>query len=557
MGPTTAPMANNRRNNRWRYCGIRAQTSNLANGIRLGTVHVFVFVGMIWSRPALSADPYDITGVAADPAASAPLTERGGLHLKPRLFVRETYTDNVALAPGDQKKSDFITEIAPGFRLTDKTARTELDIDYSLNNLFYARDGDRNTLNHQLQALGKFELVENLFFLDSQAQISQQAVSISGPIGADSSTNDNNRTFRSYSISPYLKKRFGRQATAEARYTFSQVSSNSQTSAISDSTGNRISLGIESGPAFRDLGWGVNFIDDRIDYENFEDTKFQSFTGTGRYRINNRLFAIGSLGYDKNDYFTTGDKPEGATYSLGVDWRPSQRTSFTVSAGRRYFGTTYNLAFLHRTRRTAWDISYTQDIQTSRSQFVVQPRELDRNEVEDTVRRENPTLSNDEIRQRADERINLNRAGVNLQTNIVFLEKKLRGLVTLNLAKSEILLSAYDTVKDSETTQSFSIFNNSGDFSLSRVIKQSGVGAHWNYRLTARNQANIGLDLSKFRFVDIQRTDNTAAFNLGITRKLSREASGSLNYRYLQRDSNFGFGEYDENAIFGSITATF
>jgi uncharacterized protein (PEP-CTERM system associated) len=127
----------------------------------------------------------------------------------------------------------------------------------------------------------------------------------------------------------------------------------------------------------------------------------------------------------------------------------------------------------------------------------------------------------------------------------------------LNLAKSEILLSAYDTVKDSETTQSFSIFNNSGDFSLSRVIKQSGVGAHWNYRLTARNQANIGLDLSKFRFVDIQRTDNTAAFNLGITRKLSREASGSLNYRYLQRDSNFGFGEYDENAIFGSITATF
>lgn len=555
MGPTTAPMANNRNKNRRRHCGIRAQTSNVVNRFRLGVGHVVTLLGIIGVQPTLAADPYDITGVAADPTATAPQTERGGLHLKPRLFVRETYTDNVALAPGDQKKSDFITEIAPGFRLTDKTARTELDIDYSLNNLFYARDDDRNTLNHQLQALGKFELVENLFFLDSQAQISQQAVSISGPIGADSSTNDNNRTFRSYSLSPYVKKRFARQATAEARYTFSQVSSNSQTSAISDSTGNRVSLDIESGPAFRELGWGVNFIDDRVEYEDFEDTKFQSLTGTARYRINNRVFAIGSLGYDKNDYFTTGDKPEGATYSLGVDWRPSQRTSLTVSAGRRYFGSTYNLAFLHRTRRTVWDISYTEGIQTSRSQFIVPPGGLDRQQIEDSLKRSNPGLSDNELRQRTDDIIS--QFGTNVQTNVVFIEKKWRGLFTFNLAKSDILLSAYDTVKDSETTQSVSIFNNSGDFSLSRVIKQSGVGARWNYRLTARNQANIGLDLSRFRFVDIQRTDNTAAFNLGITRKLSREASGSLNYRYLQRDSNFGFGEYDENAIFGSITATF
>ena len=555
MGPITAPMANNRSISRWRNCGIRAQTSNVANGIRLEIAYFLVLAGIIWSQPGFGADPYDIAGATTDPTASNPQTERGGLHLTPRLLVRETYTDNVALTPGDQKKSDFITEIAPGFRLSDKTARTDLAINYSLNNLFYARDKDRNTLNHQLQALGKFELVDNLFFLDSNAQISQQAVTVSGPIGADSSTNDNNRTFRSYSLSPYLRKRFGRQATAEARYTFSQVSSNSQTSAVSDSTGNRVSLGIESGPAYNELGWGVNFIDDRIDYENFQDTKFQSLTGTGRYRINNRLFAIGTLGYDKNDYFTTGDKPEGATYSLGVDWRPSQRTSLTASAGRRYFGNTYNLAFLHRTRRTAWDISYTQGIQTSRSQFIVPPGGLDREQIEDSLKRANPGLSNDELRQRTDDIIT--RFGTNVQSNVVFLEKKWRGLFTVNLAKSDILFSAYDTVRDSETTQSFSIFNNAGDFSLSRVIKQSGVGARWNYRLTARNQANIGLDLSRFRFVDIQRTDHTSAFNLGISRKLSREASGSLNYRRFQRDSNFGSNEYDENAIFGSITATF
>lgn len=548
-------MANNRSTSFRSYCETRAQPSDVINGLRLNVVCFLMLVGMHWNHSTFAADPYDAAGASTELPASEPQAVRGGLHIKPRISVRETYTDNVALSPGDQKKSDFISELAPGFTVTDRTARTDLYIDYSLNNLFYARDRDRNTINHQLQAQGKFEIVDDLFFLDSRAQISQQAVSVLGPIGADSNTSDNNRTFRSYSLSPYFRKRFGRQATAEARYTFSQVSSNSQSSAVSDSIGNRLSLGVESGPAYNALGWGVSFIDDRIDYENFDGTKFQSLTGTTRYRINKEFFVIGSLGYDKNDYFTTGDKPEGGAYSLGFDWRPTRRTSLTASAGRRYFGSTYNLAFLHRTRRTLWDISYTQGLQTSRSQFIVPPAGLDREQIEDSLRRNNPRLTDDELRQRTDDIIN--QFGTNVQSNIVFVEKKWRGLFTLNLAKSDILFSAFDIVRDSEVTQSFSVFNNAGDFSLSRVIKQSGVGARWNCRLTARNQANIGVNLSRFRFVDIERTDNTSAFIMGISRKLSRDANGSLNYRHLQRDSNFGSGEYDENSIFGSITATF
>ena len=554
MGPTTAPMANNRSNSRRRYRTL-AQPSNVANGILLEVVNLVLLVGMLSSPSTFAVGPYNPVGAASNPPAYGPQVERGGLHVTPRISVRETYTDNVALAPGDQKNSDFISEIAPGLSVTDKTARTDLKIDYSLNNLFYARDSDRNTLNHQLQGFGKFEIVEDLLYLDSRAQISQQAVSALGPIGPDSSTSDNNRTFRSYSLGPYLRKRFGRQAVAEARYTFSQVSSNSATSAVSDSIGNRVSLGVESGPAYNMLGWGINFIEDQIDYENFEDTKFQSLTGSARYRISKGLFATGSLGYDKNDYFTTGDKPEGMAFSLGVDWRPTRRTHLTARAGRRYFGSTYNFAFLHRTRRSAWDISYTQGLQTSRSQFIIPPGGLDRNQIEESLRLSNPGLTEEELRQRTDDIIS--RFGTNVQTNIVFVEKKWRGLFTLNLAKSDILLSAFDTVRDSEVTQSVSIFSNSGDFSLSRVIKQSGVGARWNYRLTARNRASIGLDLSRFRFVDIQRTDIISAFNLGFSRKLSQTASGSLHYRHLQRDSNFGSGEYDENAIFGSITATF
>lgn len=567
MGPITAPMASNRwlgldhLHCRQQYLELRARECPKLKPARMLT---FKLMAGVFLMSAVGANAQETPAVQGASAAEAPAPVRGGWYIAPNITVRETYSDNIALSRKGSERSEFVTEINPGFSIKNKTSHSDVEIDYALNNFFYLRDRERNTLNHQLRASGMFELVDDLVFLDSRATIRQQAVSAFGPIGANSAVNNNNQTIRSFSVSPYLHKKFGNAAIGEARYSFSQQSSNGQSAKFSNSTGNRFLLKLDSGPAFADWGWGAEFINDRINYDGGSDTAFSSLTGNLRYRINPKLFATSSFGYDKNDYVTTGEKPAGASWSLGADWRPLRRTSLNVSAGRRYFGSTYALSFKHAARRISWDISYQQNLSTSQSQFS-QPAGTYRQFAEDTIRARAPGISEAALRNLVDAAARDYAAtgrdpdavqGVNFQTNSAFLEKRWQGLMTLDFPKSQLTLSAFGSVRDSATTGT-SILNASGDFALSRVVKQSGIGSHWTYHLSPRNEANVDLNLNRSRLVDIGRTDSSAILNVGIARKLSTTANGSIGYRYTRRDSNFDAIDYDENAILGTLSVTF
>ena len=553
--------------NRWYegkylYRHIASSESGVGLVANFGVGIIAMVAAFAVANPVFAQTAYPSADTETGPEVAA---RKPSWRFEPTISIRETYTDNVALVRGDGAKSEFITEIIPGFSIRNQGARSDIDIVYNIDNQLYLRDKDRNTLNHQLRALGDFEFVEDLFYLDTRASISQQAVSAFGPIGSNSSTNNNKQSFRSYSLSPYLRKQFGRQATGEARYTFSQQSSNGSGAALADSTGNSVLLKLDSGPAFQEWGWGAAYTRDQANYDRSGDATFESVAGNLRYRINPRLFATGSVGYDRNDYLTSGKSPEGSFWTIGADWRPLRRTSLTLSAGRRYFGTTYALGFQHTTRRTAWDISYQQNLTTSRSQFN-QPTGTYRDFVEATLRARAPNISEGSLRDLIDAAAREYAAtgrdpdavqGINFQTNTAFVEKKWQGLFTVNLPKSLISFTAFNSIRDTSTLGTQSVLNSAGDFALSRIIKQSGISSQWTYHLSARNDANLGIDYSRSRLVDISRTDDLTTFNLGITRKLSPTANGSVGYRFVRRDSNFDVNDFDENAFFGALNLTF
>ena len=555
-------MASNRGRERKHCCWLIPYSTSGANLALAGMTKLLAAVTLVAVVTARAAD----LDTESRNFGEVALGSISNWRIEPRIQVRETYSDNIGLARSSRAQSEFVTAISPGISIRSSAARSNIDVNYSLNKFFYVRDRDRDTLNHQLRASGHFELVNDLIYLDTRANISQQAVSAFGPIGANSAVNDNNRTFRSYSISPNFRKEFGRQAIVEARYTYSQLSSNVASSTISDSTGNRALLKAKSGPAYNDWGWGAEFVDDRTSYTRSADTTFKSLTGSLRYRITPRLFGTSTFGVDKNDYVTIGEKPEGAFWTLGADWRPSRRTALTFSAGRRYFGNTYALSFQHATRRTSWDVSYQQNLSTSRSQFSQPLGVTLRESAERGLRAQNPDISDAALQDLVDARVREvvsagldpdAAQGINFQSNTAFLEKKWQGLLTLDYPKSAVTLKAFNSVRDAATTGTTSVLNSSGDFALSQIIKQSGVGSSWRYQLSPRNNANVGLDLTRVRLVDIGRTDNLTTFNLGITRKLSRSANGSLGYRHVRRDSNFNVNDYDENSFFGTFLVTF
>ena len=72
--------------------------------------------------------------------------------ITPSLDLRETYSDNIRLAPQGNEQSDFVTQINPGISLTGTGPRLKVNASYVMQNLFYAEESSRNTINHLLSA---------------------------------------------------------------------------------------------------------------------------------------------------------------------------------------------------------------------------------------------------------------------------------------------------------------------------------------------------------------------------------------------------------------------
>ena len=65
------------------------------------------------------------------------------LKFTPRIEISQSYTDNVELSPRDEE-SEHVTQINPGFSLTNLKSRYKFSVEYDLENLFFWNDSDRN-----------------------------------------------------------------------------------------------------------------------------------------------------------------------------------------------------------------------------------------------------------------------------------------------------------------------------------------------------------------------------------------------------------------------------
>lgn len=139
----------------------------------------------------------------------------------------ETATDNVGLSEKN-RESDWITDIAPGITINGRGDRLKLNFDYRLHGLYYANDSSRNNLQNSLNARGTLEALENLFFIDASALISQQNLSaFRGSTNSSVDTNDSDNTTetRTYHISPYFRGVLGSSTEYLLRYELSKTSS--------------------------------------------------------------------------------------------------------------------------------------------------------------------------------------------------------------------------------------------------------------------------------------------------------------------------------------------
>lgn len=478
----------------------------------------------------------------------------------PSLDLKETYSDNIRLAPPGNEKSDFVTQINPGIALTGTGPRLKVNARYGMQNLVYADEGNRNTTRHNLNARANAELLDDFFYLDVNGSVSQQNISAFGTQSADNANvTDNLTETRTYSLSPYLRHRFGSMASSELRYTHDSVDTG--TGGLSTSQANRILFNLNSGTAFKTLGWGLNYNKQKINYSD-RTIDSETLSGSLRYVISPRLSLNATSGYEKNNYLSIGEKPDSAFWSAGFTWAPAERTNITASAGKRFFGSTYALKINHRTRKTAWSLGYSEDITTTRDQFLL-PATIDTADFLNQLW--TASIPDPVLRQQIVDAF-IRDAGlpaslsdsINYFTNRYFLQKRLQGSVALNGIKNTLVLSMFNTLREAQTAQEMdSTLLGSNSLALNDETRQTGANLLWNWRITPRTSSNMNVGYAKTISLSTDREENTKSIRFGLTRKFQPKLNGSLDFRHIQRDSNLSGSDYRENAITASLNMRF
>lgn len=494
----------------------------------------------------------------------SPTSHAADWKITPSLDLRETYTDNVRLASAGNEKSDFITQVSPGVSVTGTGSRLKVNMRYAMQNTAHAREDSQITTSHHLNANGNAELIEQLFFLDGRAGLSQQNISLFGPQTTDNTYLTGNRaTVATYSVSPYLRNRFGSIATSELRYTHDEV--RTRVGGLSNSKGDSVLFNLSSGPAFSKLGWGLHYSKRKTDYSGLSDIDTESYSGNLRFVVTPKFSLTATKGYEKNNYLSIGTKPEGDFWTAGFSWTPSARTSLAASTGHRFFGKTQSLAASHRSRNTVWNVNYGEDITTTPAQFIIPAtiNTADRLDqlfsagIPDPASRQETVSSLIQALALPDSLA----ANLNYLTNRVFLQKRLQASVAFNSAKSTLVLSAFDALREAQTPQGLDNFlltlSATTNLAVYDRTKQTGSNALWSWRLSPRTNVNVSAGYAKSRSISSGITDTNRTMGLGMTRQFRPKLNGAVNLRHNERDTTQSGGNHRENAIIATLHMTF
>jgi uncharacterized protein (PEP-CTERM system associated) len=504
-------------------------------------------------------------------ALSLAQPSRADWKFTPNLSLRETWTDNVMLAEDGKEQSQFITELTPGFVLLNQGPRIDFRASYNKHLYKYADESLRgpngqaaNSGQQTLQADLKAKLITDTLFLDSNATISEQGVSAFGPTVAGTPANPYapgvSSEIKTWRVSPYLLHRFGTQANAELRYSHDKVTSDR--SDFGTSTSDQMTLNLASGNAYRLIGWNLYYTRQNLDDSIAQSSSSQNLMGTLNYLYSPQLTLTVTGGYDKYDYQSLGGVTKGKNWSVGGSWRPSGRTSLQLNVGKRYFGDSYFLAAMHRTRTSIWTLNYSDAVTTTRSQFQLPSAvntfslldQLFQAQIPDAAARRQaveayiiaaglpPSLAN----------------SINYLSNRYMLQKQLQASAAFNSARGTLVLALVNSRRNglSLTDVDAGLLGGSSN-TLNDNTRQSSATATLNWRLSPRTSVNLTGSVNRSESLSQDRTDNNRSVRLSMTRQFARQVNGSVELRRVKGVTAVAGRDYTENAVSASVSKQF
>jgi uncharacterized protein (PEP-CTERM system associated) len=483
----------------------------------------------------------------------------------PAVGLTETYTDNVGLQSREFARSEWVTQVSPGFSVLHNGARLKLNGAYQLNYFSYGNDvlGDTRDSQQQYQAGAQAVVIDDLLFFDASAARGTQSRSAFGPQqNGNLYARANTADVSSWSVSPYLRHRFGVSADLSARYTRDSVDTG--IGSFGSSAGDGIDVRLASGSLFRTLGWGFSYRRQDLTSDRAGDSTSETASADLSYRLSRTLSLTATGGYDRYDYDPLGGAPtEGSHWSAGFDWAPSARTRVELAGGRHFYGNTWDLAASHRSRRSVWSINYNDEITNTRSQFL-RPATIETAAMLDAMFR---TAIPDPIERRQAIADYMAANGLapglanptNYFSNRFIRQKGFQAAVVFNGPRSNLSLSAFDLRRTALSAAAGDTdFLGQALATLNDNVHQRGVSAIMNYAITPRSKAVAGITASRSRSLTTDIVNNSQALRVGLTRQFGNRLAGAVEARHVRGSADIGSGrKYHENAISATITMQF
>ncbi len=490
--------------------------------------------------------------------------------LLPSLQTQEIYSDNINLAPSNRATSAFVTDVSPGVSIIGQSARSLLNLNYRLQNLYNARGNDTLSSNHQLQFNANSVLAPNRFFLTSSSSVSQQnsnntQIANDNISGAGAST-----TISTFNLTPRWTPHFGNYANANAQLLFNTVTTSSDTAianptlnSLSDSVSVGEALQINSGSEFKRVNWNVALNNSENYRASGQDVKFQNTNATIRTFIN-RYFNVFVQGGYSNNSFQSGTNNRlgnGLSYTAGVQWIPSRYYNIEAGYGNNRHitvnitplqrlnwsttfrdndkglnaGQTWQTALNYNTRRSMWSLTHNNDTTTTQSILselqIFTQRDAFGNIVLDPI-------TNQPI-QRA--------LYLNTLTDDVIVRKMWNFSVSFSAGRSTLAANAFTEDR---------VFQITGNHQ-----QVNGINANWSVRVGAQTTAYISPHWQQTdrasTLTSAATQDNRYDVAIGLTQSITRQINGRLEFRHLNQTSDLTTNSFQENRATANLLMRF
>ena len=503
------------------------------------------------SRPNWAGAPnLNLVGLACIIASFSFSVRAADNVFSPRLGVETTLSDNIFLDPDGEEDTDFVLQVNPGFSWQRRSQRLNLGADLNVQNIFYADNSSANDTFLQGNFQANTELVKESILWDWAASATQRIISSEDRIGDNVNITGNVSNVYTFGTSPYWLADFGGYAETEARYAFSAVRIEE---GADDSNLHQFSLRANSGRRFTRLNWTGEAVYGRQNRDSDDDTTRRRLDGDIGYRFSAAWEFVARGGYRKDNFASRDNNENGWFWSAGAVWSPSTYFSIgatygpddkeiraTVNPSPRtgvevYWrdrnkganpGTEWFAQGTASSRYATWSLSYRERVTSSQAQEIPQT-------VEDPAA---GTAFDDQGRIGTD-------ANVLGLTDDEFRSKRLNVAFDYEKGKSSIGIGVYNERRDFDQ-------NESDDRSW-------GADANWTWRFAPRTQSVVEGRLRTIRVRGESENDILSSIRVALVRQISQKITGSVEYRYFDRDGQQTDVDYTENRLSAIVAIAF